>query len=91
MTRVQLKAERRLCRKLALRTGRTLSKDGEFLKREYTSPGMLRVQLKAEEAVLTACKSWGNGGTGAYTPGFGGGNCDQMINPTQHRCSIIGS
>ncbi len=61
------------------------------MKREYTIPIMLRVRLRAEEAVLTACKSWGNGGTGAYTPGFGGGNCDQLYAPNQHRCSIIGS
>ena len=39
------------------------------MKKEYTAPSMQRVALKAEEAVLTACKTWSNGGTGAYMPG----------------------
>ncbi len=63
------------------------------LKKEYASPGMARVQLKAEEAVLTACKTWSNSGTGAFMPGGsppGFGNC----NATQggnDRCNILGS
>ncbi len=64
------------------------------MKKEYTTPSVQRVLLKAEEAVLTACKSTPHGGTGAYMGGlgFGGqyGNCQQIQGPTT-RCNITGS
>ncbi len=64
------------------------------MKKKYAAPSIQRVEMKAEEAVLTACKSLPHGGTGAYMGGlgFGGqyGNCQVVTGPTT-RCNITGS
>ncbi len=63
------------------------------MRKEYASPSIQRVTLKADEAVLTACKTWSSGGTGAYMPGGIGtfGNCNVVTNPQDSRCNILGS
>lgn len=63
--------------------------------REYVKPEIQLVHLKAEEAVLTACKQWASGGSGAYMTGGGTGwgdpgNC-QKIDGLATRCNILGS
>ncbi len=60
--------------------------------RAYAKPEMEIVGLKAEEAVLTACKTWSSNGQGAYMGGsFGGfGDCQRIEGPAT-RCNIVGS
>ena len=67
-------------------------KSEDLMKKEYRVPSIRMVTLKAEEAVLTACKTFGNG-TGAYMPGGNAafGNCDVQYAPGQNRCNTIGS
>ncbi len=59
--------------------------------RTYTTPGMHRVALKAEEAVLTACKQWNAAGGNPGPTGIPGPIVPCQSASDQIKCETIGS
>jgi len=59
------------------------------MKKMYEKPQVTRIELRIEEAVLTACKTIGSPHNAAYTVGFSG--CGTVFGPNWKQCRIDGS